>query len=83
MWCAYGGLLIIIRAMIDEGGVQMSMRLQVTGLMSSKYVTLKFKKFFWNFHIKSTLKHFIVKDRHGVALFSKKCAILTQNASLA
>ena len=40
-----GGLLIIIRAMIDEGGVQMSMRVQVTGLMSSKYVTLKFKKF--------------------------------------
>ena len=31
------GLLIIIRAMIDEGGVQMSMRVQVTGFMSSKY----------------------------------------------
>ena len=28
--CVYGGLLIIIRAMIDEGGVQMSMRVQVT-----------------------------------------------------
>ena len=58
--------------MIDEGGVQMSMRLQVTGLMSSKYVTLKFKKFL-NFHFKSTLKHFRVKDCDRVALFSKMC----------
>ena len=59
--------------MIDEGGVQMSMRVQVTGLMSSKYVTLKFKKFLEFSYQKYFLKHFIVKDRDRVAYFQKMC----------